>query len=166
MKRDLFINPIESFKERAKYSESYYDYWKIFRGVVDRFTNQLKYAWQRAWRGYDDPYKWNLGGEVAKDMLVVLKDYRHNRLGSPDISDSFDFEIPEDKTVHDIWDAVLDRMIAAFATQVAVSEDKYAVYDENGEFDAEASREKYQEMEQFWLENAELIIHYWGGLWD
>ena len=42
---------------------------------------QLKYAWQRAWRGYDDVEVFELSGRFTERMLLILKDFRKNNVG-------------------------------------------------------------------------------------
>jgi len=144
---NLFINPIKYWKEASEYSESYYDYWKIVRFIVDTFTDQLKYAWQRAWRGYDDPELWNHHSTHNERMIEILQWYRDNRFGSPTINDQ-DFN-----NCHEVWDCYLDRMIAGFESAEAIS---YHEYDE-GELDFYLSV-----ME----DGLDIYSEYYLGLWD
>ena len=40
---------------------------------------QLKYAWQRAWRGYDNTDVFNMAGNLREKMIVMLEEYNKNR---------------------------------------------------------------------------------------
>lgn len=48
----------------------------------------IKYAWQRAWRGYDDRDVFALSGMFVEKYKAILNDYRKNRYGL--------FKVPEE----------------------------------------------------------------------
>lgn len=52
-----------------------------FRYKIKELYWQIKYAWQRAWRGYDDVEVFELSGRFTERMLPILKDFRKNNIG-------------------------------------------------------------------------------------
>lgn len=49
--------------------------WNLRRliNAIKTWKNRLKWAWQRAYRGYDDTAKWSLDYYIAKIAMPVLK---------------------------------------------------------------------------------------------
>ena len=60
---------------------------------------ELKYAWQRAWRGYDDSMVFNLDYGFVELYREILKDFKENLHGYPGTM------------TEEEWDDVLDEMI-------------------------------------------------------
>lgn len=48
------------------------------RGKIDRLYTELKWAWQRAWRGYDDREVWCIDGSIRDRLIVLLQDYKNS----------------------------------------------------------------------------------------
>ncbi len=61
--------------------------------------NELKYAWQRAYRGYDDLMAWNIDDGFLQLYGEILKNYRNNL-------HSYLCDINSEE-----WNKVLDEMI-------------------------------------------------------
>ena len=41
--------------------------------------HELKWAWQRAWKGYDNRDVWNLNDRLLDRLIVLLYDYKNNK---------------------------------------------------------------------------------------
>lgn len=76
---------------------------------------ELRYAWQRAWRGYDDVEVFDLSYKFVERMTHILKDFKENNIALFPNSDYqgtnplSDISLNEKET-----DAVLDEMIYHF----------------------------------------------------
>ena len=64
---------------------------------------KIKWAYQRAVRGYDDTAFWSLNSYLTDIALPVLKRYRKEKSGYPSTLES-----------KEEWDKILDKMIRAF----------------------------------------------------
>ena len=42
---------------------------------------EIRYAWQRAWRGYADPDVFDLDSRLAEHLIALLKDYKAHLTG-------------------------------------------------------------------------------------
>lgn len=59
------------------------DFWKTYKGCGIRYKighlfRELKYAFQRAWRGYDDSEVWSIDESFRVRMIHILSDYKNN----------------------------------------------------------------------------------------
>lgn len=132
---NLFTNPIEYWKSSSKYHETIGDRFNTVYWILEHWMREIKYAWQRAYRGYDQTELWCHHAVHTERMLEILKHYRHNKVGSPIVLlEDEDYEIGEkqDFDIHKRWDAVLDRMIAGFES--ADKFDSHLVDNENVDF--------------------------------
>lgn len=46
------------------------------RGKIDRLYGELRWAWQRAWRGYDDREVWGLNDVLRDRLIILLQNYK------------------------------------------------------------------------------------------
>lgn len=70
------------------------------------FCYELKWAFQRFWRGYDDMYLFNLDSKLDELIPEILKWLRYNRSGSPVLT--------TEETCHEDWNNVLDEILYHF----------------------------------------------------
>lgn len=54
-----------------------------FRHKLSNFKWELKYAWQRAQRGYDDVDVFGFGNKVIEKTILILEDFIENNFGHP-----------------------------------------------------------------------------------
>lgn len=91
----------------------YYDFLyhplKLYK--LGDWKREIKWAWQRAFRGYDDTAYWGLYHYIAKIAMPVLKEYRFNGHGVPGMVCEKDE--PMEKSI-ERWNGILDKMIYAF----------------------------------------------------
>lgn len=71
--------------------------WKIEDGI-----REVKYAYQRVVRGYDDTLLWDMADYLNKIILPALKDFKKNKHGFPN------------KMKGKEWNKELDLMIKGF----------------------------------------------------
>ena len=49
-----------------------------FHRKIKMLMRELKYTWQRAWRGYDDRDVWSMNTQFIDRYLEILKSYKKN----------------------------------------------------------------------------------------
>lgn len=69
------------------------------RHKISTLKYELKYAWQRAWRGYDDVFCFSMDSSFVALYKEAMKDFRNNL-------HSYPANMTEEE-----WDEVLDTMI-------------------------------------------------------
>lgn len=69
---------------------------------------QIRYAWQRAWRGYDDTDVFELGFNIVAKMPALLREFKENNVGL-----FYDYENDRNFTEEET-DAILDELIFYF----------------------------------------------------
>lgn len=87
--------------------------WCMTKGMsffwrVQRLFWELRYAWQRAWRGYDDVEIFDLGFAFFSRMPVLLRQFKACNI-SLFYDDEHDCDMTEEET-----DAIIDKMIWYF----------------------------------------------------
>lgn len=132
---------IKTFKE--DYGEMY------LISQIKIIINELKFAWQRAWRGYDDPSWWNIDDnfiETHKTLLQKLKDNLHGH--------------PIDMTFNE-WEKVLNEMIYLINNM-----DWNEMYSDDVENIGERLKENFNKIKQNKERFFELFSKYFYDLWD
>lgn len=101
------------------------------------WKNEVKWAYQRAFRGYDDRLFWDMAGYVDRLIVVHCKHLRENAVGYPS-------GLTQKK-----WNKILDTIILGMQ--------------EEPDFKKKGSYEKYWKNR---MKALELLGLYWDGLWD
>ena len=128
-----------------------YIFYKMWYSISILF-DRIKFAWQRAVRGYDDTAYWSLASYITEIALPVLKRYAGNDGMSA-------YPIDDDIRSLVDWKNVLNKMIRAFQ----LSHDyEYA----EGEFSEVLNTEKYTMLSKEMDEGFELFGKYFRNLWD
>lgn len=122
-------------KEELGHQEAPYRGW--VRGVKKvlespkRLVNKIKWKWQKVSRGWSDRDAWNLDYFYADLIERSLREYKENRMGSPElpkrdedgniVRDKEGWPVPVDNP-HQVWDEKLEEMIWAFNKAKKVAE--------------------------------------------
>lgn len=106
---------------------------------IINFKHEIKYKWQRAFRGYSTLDRWSIDSWFEEVMPRILTDYKKNLHGCP-----VQFTIRKDGTDYqsvdegmEAWKAILDRMIFCFTE---MNEESCSM---KNEFDEEYHNEIY-----------------------
>ena len=132
--------------------------WYWFRDLMWQF----RYAWQRAWKGYDFTDVFDLGFNFAAKMPVLLREFKEHNVGlfhDPDTGR----DLTEEET-----DAVIDELIFYFENT-----DEWTVYKrmfgiegwEDEEFCLERDRQSGEECKRCWKEAMRLFARWANQLW-
>jgi len=98
---------------------------------------ELKYAWQRAKRGYDDSLTWSFDEEIKKLIVTGLLELAANHRGVPDFDgkggfDSYkDLSADEANALTDVrseaWSSVLNALADDFYESMKHAESQYEI---------------------------------------
>lgn len=126
--------------------------WKI----VEYVSYEVKYAWQRVFKGYDERIHWSIDQWLAEIMVEVLPIFKGIKNGVP-----FDMFPPDMEMEHSTdedfenakikFDLIIDKMARAFEIHLKELVDTYFPTDEE-------KKEKDEGMA--------LFIKHLGSLWD
>ena len=107
---------------------------KLYKGCsirykVESLIRELKYAWQRAWRGYDDPEIWNMDAAIRNKLIVWLRAYKENRYCLWWCPDGYDWSqvCEKDKWVegYNFSPEQMDIIIDTFIFHLLMSDEDY-----------------------------------------
>lgn len=154
------------------------DYFKNKNYFKDKEYRNLKYelkrAFQRFWRGYDDIEVFDFGFQEPKRLQIILQDFKNNNIGLWNLTDAIDYSGTLSKTESDILEqmtnAVLQSMINnAITANLEDNEDTCLrleeVYkdDKQGYYDAckEIALKATKAREELFFEIAKYINQMW-----
>lgn len=113
-------------------------------------TNQIKWAWQRVFRGYDDRWHWDLHYELSRVIAENLRWLQKNNHGCP--NEFFDMTA-KDNECHK-WSEILGKMAQGFEAIRKINEDMLFEGDE------------YEKLMEQYNKGMELFVKYYRCLWD
>ena len=146
-------------------------YYRLVRFIkfVKRIPKEIKWAFQRVFRGYDDTIYWNLYDYLGRNIIKHLKNFRDSdRHGTPsnacidDNGKELSTEEGEKK-----WLEIINKMIAGFEGMITdpIDKEPWKLFQEK-----KISREEWIKKEREEAENnkknAMLFIEYFQNLWD
>jgi len=142
--------------------------WDAHKGAglsfrIKQFCWELRYAWQRAWRGYDFTDVFELGYNFVERMPFLLREFKENNVALlPALDDENRMSLTEEET-----DAVLDEMIFYFenCNEDHVYKRLFGVYPWDEDFNHTKYRQAYEEKERCWNEAMRLFAKWSADLW-
>lgn len=133
------------------------------RYKIDRFFWEIRYAWQRAWRGYSYPDVFNFDTNMEDRFIVLMQEYKdnlHSLLNKPEHLVDKSLGIDGYSHTEEETHAILEKMI-----ELA----KAAQYDWDADLSFSSTEEYLEYGRKIKRTRAELfnlLNDYWGGLWD
>jgi len=132
---------------------SIYDFFRYrICHIIDDAKYEVKWGFQRMFRGYDDTAFWSLDRYLLDIILPVLKEYRENGHGIA-IVDGFEEKPFEEQEKE--WHRILDSMINSFQMLKEDDED-FVIHD----------KEWYEKHYQQIQEGLQLFAKHYQTLWD
>ena len=127
--------------------------------VLEKTFEEIKWAWQRVFRGWDDRVIWSIDWYLAKYIPQWLMELKSKKQGVPtsmydeaDFDNNFNTSKEGDAKAIAKYDAILDQIITAF--------ESYSLLEDN--FDPETYEEAYKDFR----EGFDLFRDFFGTLWD
>jgi hypothetical protein len=172
-------------------------YWGVRRFWVNHWLcnprdvyREIKFAHQRLTRGWDDRAAWSVDWWLDNMMPGVLRLLKEKKHGIPcsmfdglPMNDEGYHDKPEYAIAEARWDAIMDKMVAAFEAHRRMDEGLYE--EELGEYPLrrpegvskedwekvrddrmKASRLLEERDEKIFQEGMKLFVEHYGSLWD
>lgn len=175
---DLF----KSWEEERKWKEAHpfrafpgeaFDFfrYRIPHYVEDKLL-EVKWGFQRMFRGFDDRWYWSYYSMNAEQTLKILRWMKEHKHGSPFTHDPDNVLKTKDKSkgyeIHDSfhkrWSEALGLMIRGF--EALLEEDELHLTDRKGNYDHEKTMKAREKLMKEWEKGARLFIANYLGLWD
>ena len=118
--------------------------WKKHKGAslkfrIKEYVWDIRYAWQRAWHGYDNIDIFDLGFVILRKMPILLSEFkRYNDSLFHDLDSHSD--LSEEET-----NAIIDRMIFLFENSYDVDVCYKRLFDVNSHEDVLSDHEEWHE---------------------
>jgi hypothetical protein len=115
-KLDNWWNNTSMFGYRTGYTITHP--WNIYKGI----RNEIKWAWQRVFRGYDNRIIWSLDYYLSEMLPVWLRELKQEKAGIPTVcfeeddwdNDKCEYKKGAIERACNKWDDILDGMIEGF----------------------------------------------------
>ena len=145
------------------------------RFKCNRLLYELKLAWQRAWRGYDNRDVWDLSSMLKQRLIVTLEDYKKNRHGlwwCPEVYDwkkvakydeHWDRFVFSEEQMNAILDTIIFHLQMSDADYVEKKLYGSNIYDDDYDFD---SRRNYTKIAKIRKQNQDAAVRLLGLLMD
>jgi hypothetical protein len=89
--------------------------------IIGYWKRQIKYAWQRAFRGWDDTALWGIDSYLAKIILQLVRKLKEDNIGIPvsmfeglPCDENYPFSEESVKIAKQRWIEVQDKIIEGF----------------------------------------------------
>ena len=133
--------------------------WKPLRLGID----QIKYAWQRVFRGWDDRVIWSIDYYLTEYIPIWSKELKDKKQGVPqtclDINDWDDnkseFKDGAFEKAEEIYNGILDKIIKGFEAQKRIEDESLWKNDP-----------EYEELKKKFDEGFDLFHQYYETFWD
>lgn len=134
------------------------------------WQRDVKWGFQRMFRGYDDPYVWNFHYCHAELNLKALKKLREIKHGSPYVHDPDGVlktkskkNVVDDK-IHERWEECLNLIIRGFEAMIEI--DDVHILDKDGTYDPKATKKQRDKLMLEWEKGMKLFVANYRGIWD
>jgi hypothetical protein len=133
--------------------------------IIDYAFRQTKYAFQRAFRGWDDTVIWSIDYYIAEMLPLWMRGLKKDKMGVPSMLFHEGDEIvhedgsvfPSDETMNarrKEWDEIVEKVAVGFESYIAREEYKFK------------TKEEEAELVKKFEEGFDLLRKYWGCFWD
>ena len=119
---------------------------------IEAIPREIKWAWQRVFRGWDDRVVWSIDIYLNKNMPLWLDKLKKTKQGVPVVMFPDDYsgnDVVIEKEDKEKWDRELDKMIMGFKANDNLCFVKCSESDE-----------------ALWKEGIESFVKYYNNLWD
>ena len=152
------------------FPEEVYDFFRyVIPNRIDDAWYEVKWGFQRMFRGFDDRWYWSFYSENTEQTLKALRWMQANKHGSPYTHDpdnvlTLKETEGEGEDFHKRWEEALQCMIDGF--QALADEEDVFIYGADGKYDHAASEVERTRLHAIWEKGSKLFISNYRGLWD
>jgi hypothetical protein len=132
--------------------------------IVRGINNEIKWTWQRVFRGWDDRVVWSIDMYLAENIPHWFKQLKETKQGIPiDMFGENDFDeannyasTPEaDERAEKKYDDILDKIISGFDAYKTINDHSYWKKDP-----------EFEDLNNKFNEGFDLLRQYFGTFWD
>lgn len=126
--------------------------------VIADGLRELKWAWQRIFKKYDDTVIWSIDWYLSSMIPLWINDLKNIQHGIPFLPEFFGDSLePTESEIEDAkkkWNAVLDKIILGFESDMKIKGYKYS------------NDEELMDLENNFSIGFDLFKKYYRNLWD
>lgn len=130
--------------------------WEL-AGCIGR---EIKYAYQRVFRGWDDRVIWSIDTYLNEKLVVWLKVLKEQKHGVPSefFSERYDYNTTDEdfKVAEGLWNAELDKMILGFESNSKLQD--FSRWSEK--------KEELGLLEKQFQDGMVAFVKHYNSLWD
>lgn len=126
--------------------------------IVEFCWDEIRWAWQRVFRGWDDRVVWSIDIHLSENIPVWLEKLKSNKQGCP--VEFFDDPYDTNSTDEDVskakekWENELQIMIDGFLASKKIQDSEYN------------SGKEFEELEETFEKGMASFTRYYFNLWD
>jgi hypothetical protein len=158
-KLDNWWNNTSMFGYRTGYTITHP--WNIYKGI----RNEIKWAWQRVFRGYDNRIIWSLDYYLSEMLPIWLRELKQEKAGIPTVcfeeddwdNDKCEYKKGAIERACNKWDDILDGMIEGFEAHKKAEDDCTSW---------KIGTPEYEEYRKKFNKGMDLFKEYFNCLWD
>ena len=133
--------------------------WKI----VGHLKRELKWAWQRVFRGYDDRISWSIDFYLNSNLPKWIRQLKENQHGVPSVcfeekdwnEDESKYDENAEERAKEKWDNILDNIAEGFEAKQQIDDESLWV-----------GNSGYAELNKKFEKGFDLFRQYYDNLWD
>ena len=135
---------------------------------------EIKWAWQRVLRGYDDTAVWDFHHHISEQFPKILRDLKEIQHGCP--GELYDKKAKKNKECHK-WEDILEKMANGFDAARKLDNNEYMkeiklkkprkdMFDKDSYTDYKFDKKCYNKLNKEFEEGIELFKKWYFSLWD
>ncbi len=131
--------------------------------ILAQWGRDIKWAWQRIYRGWDDRAAWSVDywlNNMMPDILRRLKKYTHgvpmSMYDNFQPNETWEFSDKDDEGAREKWNKTLDKIILGFEASQKLSDLNYDWENEDEE----------KQIENTFKDGLNLFVKHYHDLWD
>lgn len=142
------------------FRQIYLFFYRTYYQLKDDMPMQIRHAWQRVTKGFDNTWHWGLSETLNEILPQVLKELKEYGMGVP-----YNEEEKRSFTEQE-WHGILDRMIKGFEAGRRIDTLQFMEGEDGKLLDPEIWKKRHDEAMTEFNEGMKLFHKYYFSLWD
>lgn len=178
---NMFDDINKRFKERQPFhywfDEFTKDWWWPFpfvhhviysspQMIISDWFYEIKYAWQRVFRGWDDTVLWGIDDWVSGVMLEVLPEFKKIKLKIPSTCLPKDYHENENNYSDDENSKIQNDAVKLWDRELDIMIDGFKAYKQMHELHGWKTIDEHHELEKRLVKGLQKFSEYYLDLWD
>lgn len=142
------------------YEEIYYWFWRRW-DFIRNIPKELKWFFQRGYRGYADCDIWSLHEYLSEWMPKAIRQLKNDQTGCP--SDLFDSKKKNNECWK--WHEILEKIALGFEADNKIMNHEYITWTKDIKI-KKYDKKKLKKLEKQMKDGLELFAEHYQGFWD